>query len=169
MWHATGRSLSQRVSEDPNTSKSGNDGQPSNVCKPAERVVSTNRLLNLFLQVLTFCAMLYSERPVHTTDWQYIMPHMRKIISPARYNYSRTSIIRTAIIRNVDYPNGNHTKRRLSERQSYETSIIRTAIIRNVDYPNGNHTKRQLSERQSYETSNNHTHIFFLKIFNAFL
>ena len=66
------------------------------------------------------------------------MPHMRKIISPARYNYSRTSIIRTAIIRNVDYPNGNHTKRRLSE-------------------------------RQSYETSNNHTHIFFAKIFSAFL
>ena len=28
--------------------------------------------------------------------------------------YSRTSIIRTAIIRNVDYPNGNHTKRQIT-------------------------------------------------------
>ena len=42
------------------------------------------------------------------------------------YTYSGTSIIRTSIIRNVDYTN----------RQSSEMSIIRTSIIRNVDYTN---------------------------------
>ena len=44
----------------------------------------------------------------------------------SRHKYSRTSIIRTSIIRNVKYP-----KRQLSE----------TSIIRNVKYP-----KRQISE-----------------------
>ena len=82
------------------------------------------------------------------TNKLFVQQNITVSLQKTRLRVSETKYSRTSIIRNVKYPNVNHPKRQISERQSSETSNIRTSIIRNVKYPNTHFLRSTFKQRK---------------------